>query len=79
MIAIESTANHAGVTIKGDFFDLYALYDALHEVVGDDYEYPYFYDVRLRVLALCYDLRHAFMGDREVAFVDNGLDEEIDW
>ena len=76
MITIESTPNHAGVTIKGDFSDFHQLYDALHEVVGDEEEYPSHYEARLRVLALCYDLRHAFMGDRGVAFVSNGLDDE---
>ncbi|HKM42654.1 MAG TPA: hypothetical protein VJZ70_01525 [Limnochordia bacterium] len=77
MLTLESTPNHAGVTIKGDFFDLYELYDALHEVVGEEEEYPSHYDVRLRVLALCYDLRHAYMGHREITFVDNGLDDEL--
>lgn len=30
---------------------------------------------RLRVLGICYDIRHALMGHREVAFVENRLDE----
>lgn len=77
MITIESTANHAGVTIKGDFFDFNQLYNALHAVVGDEDEFPSHYEARIRVLALCYDLRHAFMGDRGIAFVANGLDDEL--
>lgn len=76
MIAVESTPKHAGVTITGDFLDFHEFYDALHEVVGDEDEYPAYSDARLRLLALCYDLRHATMGDREVTFVPNGLDDE---
>ena len=76
MITITSTPNHAGVTIAGDFHDFDSLYDALHEVLGDEEEIPGYEDARLRVFALCYALRPANMGHRGVAFVTNGLDDE---
>lgn len=31
---------------------------------------------RERLLALCYDLRHAYMGDRNVRMQENGMDRE---
>lgn len=76
MLKIESTPNHAGVTIEGDFFDFDQLYDALHEVVGEEDEYPSHCTARSRLLALCYELRHANMGHRGVSFVQNGLHDE---
>ncbi len=76
MILIETTPNNAGVTIQGDYWDFDQLYNAIHETVGDDGEYEAYSATRLRVLALCYDLRHARMGDREFTFVSNGLTDE---
>ncbi|QQK78788.1 hypothetical protein HUG20_01955 [Salicibibacter cibi] len=75
MIYIKSTQNYAGVSIYGDFFDFEALYDALHIVVGDEDEFIRYEQVRLRVLAVCYDIRHALLGGRDIAFVENGMDE----
>jgi hypothetical protein len=76
VIYISNTPNYAGVAICGDGLDFEALYEALHEVVGEEGEYVRFEAARLRVLGVCYDLRHALMGDREVEFVDNGMDKE---
>ncbi len=77
VITIGSTPNNVGVTIQGDFFDFDQLYDALHEIVGEEEEYPLYSAARLRILALCYDLRHANMGHRGVTFVFNGFNDEI--
>jgi hypothetical protein len=76
MIHIKSTPNFAGVTVTGDHFDFQALYDSLHNIVGDEEEWSSYEGARLRVLGVCYDLRHSLMGNREVEFVDNGLDED---
>lgn len=73
MIFARMTPKYAGLSILGDYMDLEHLYDALHEVVGEEGEYRGFGAARLRVLGLCYDLRHALMGDRELEFVDNGM------
>ena len=33
-----------------------------------------------RVMGVCYDLRHALMGDRDIEFVDNGMDyDKMKW
>lgn len=76
MIFIAPTPHGAGVSINGDFQDFQELYDALHDVVGGEEEYPAYEPIRLRVLGVCYDLRHALMGDRDITFVENGLDAE---
>lgn len=76
MIQINHTPNFAGVTVTGDYYDLDELYDALHEVVGEEGEYDAYDDARIRVLGVCYDLRHAKMGDREYHYLDHGVDED---
>jgi hypothetical protein len=73
MLTIRNTPRTAGIEILGDHKDLLGLYLALHTVVGDDDEF-HLEDARIRVLGVCYDLRHAMMGDRNIEFVDNGMD-----
>lgn len=34
-------------------------------------------EVKMRLLGLCYDIRHAYMGDREVVLKDNVLNEDL--
>ena len=75
MIQVKNTPNYTGVTIDGDFYDFEAIYDSLHEIVGDEWEREEYVGARLRVLGVCYDIRHALMGHREVMFVENGLDQ----
>lgn len=77
MLNVNITPNYAGITIDGDYYDFDQLYEALHEIVGEEDEYTAYSMARLRVLGFCYDLRHATMGDREVIHVDNGLTDEI--
>lgn len=76
MLKVSATTNLAGVTISGDHSDLENLYDSLHEVVGEEGEYRGHVAARTRILGVCYDIRHALMGDREILFVDNGMDTE---
>lgn len=76
MIFVKNTPNNAGVAIYGDYLDFKELYEALHIIVGGEDEYPSYEAARIRVLAVCYDLRHALMGNRQIEFVDNGLDAE---
>lgn len=42
--------------------------------MGDEDEYVNYDAARMRVLGVCYDIRHARIGDREIEFVDNGMD-----
>ena len=76
MFIIKNTPNNTGVSVYGDHMDFENLYEALHNVTGDEYEFPSYSSARIRVLGVCYDLRHAMMGGREVEFVDNGMDAE---
>lgn len=76
MIYVKNTPNSTGVAIYGDFLDFENLYESLHTVVGDEDEHITYDSARLRVLGVCYDIRHALMGDREIEFVDNGMDNE---
>jgi hypothetical protein len=76
MIQIEPTPNYAGVSITGDFYDFDQLYESLHTVVGQEGELIHYHNARMRVLGLCYNLRHTNMGHREYEFKDHGLDKE---
>ncbi|AEJ42202.1 DUF6904 family protein [Alicyclobacillus acidocaldarius] len=40
MLRAKNTANLLGIEVSGDYDDLQALYHALHEVVGEEGEYP---------------------------------------
>lgn len=77
MIYVENTPNNLGVAIYGDYNDLEKLYDSLHNIVGDENQHIPYELPRLRVLGLCYDIRHAMQGDREYEFVPNGMSPEI--
>ncbi|MCL4546515.1 MAG: hypothetical protein M1576_02080 [Deltaproteobacteria bacterium] len=39
-------------------------------------EHPLYAAADNRVMAVCYDLRHALMGDREIEFVSNGFEDD---
>jgi len=73
MIFANNTPNNTGVAIHGDFLDFEALYKSFHDIVGEEEEYMSFSAARIRVLGVCYDIRHALQGDRDAIFVDNGL------
>lgn len=76
MLELENTPNLTGVEISGDRYDFDNLYDALHHIVGTDETVKDHFDARIRVLSLCYDLRHAMMGNRKAFFKLSGLNEE---
>ena len=76
MINITNTPNMTGVLLAGDSEDFEALYDALHIIVGPEETAFGLAEARMRVLGLCYDLRHARMGNRNVVFHEHGLDAE---
>nr|WP_316621477.1 hypothetical protein [uncultured Ruminococcus sp.] len=64
MLAIKTTEKLTGVTVSGTYGELNALYDALSNVTGEEESYPELEACRIRVLGLCYDIRHAYQGDR---------------
>lgn len=79
MITLQNTRNRAGVCISGDYNDLNALVDAFHEIAIDEFseKYTNYIDISTRVLGLCYDVRHAMQGDRDVELMDNGMNEDL--
>ncbi|WP_353893626.1 hypothetical protein PRVXH_000377 [Proteinivorax hydrogeniformans] len=76
MLIVKNTPNNTGVSISGDYEDLNELYLALHDIVGEEGEFIGYDSSRIRVLGVCYDLRHAFMGHRSIELVDNGMNEQ---
>ena len=88
MITVKNTENLAGVTISGDFDDLNNLVDAIYGIVINENdlsedsnkskakELKRYIDMSERVLGFCYDLRHAYQGDREIEFIDNNMNQD---
>ena len=80
MIFVKNTPNNTGVAVYGDHMDFDNLYEALYTVMGDEEDFISHHNARLRVLSVCYDIRYALMGDREIEFVENGMDaEKMKW
>lgn len=76
MIFAKNTFHNMGVSIYGDYQDFENLYEALHHVVVDEDESSEYFSASIRVLGVCYEIRHALMGNRDFEFVDNGLNDE---
>lgn len=76
MFSIKTTKNNLGITISGDYNDLNELYTAISNLVGYQGKINDYDGVVLRILGICYDLRHAFMGHREMEIVSSGIDDE---
>ncbi len=78
MISIKNTENLVGVTISGDFDDLYNLVEAFHDITISEYsdKHQDYIEMSTRVLGICYDIRHAYQGDRDIKLVENNMNEE---
>lgn len=78
MITVKNTENLTGVTISGDFDDFYNLVEALHQITISEYseKHQRYIEISTRVLGFCYDVRHAYQGDRGVEFIDNNMTED---
>lgn len=85
MLNVDMTPNRLGFKVTGDYDTLDELYDAVMEltVADDDLETtrtPGTRDEQImstRLLALCYDIRHAYQGDRGIELVDSGMTENL--
>lgn len=58
MIFVTTTPLNTGAAIYGDYKDFENLYEALHEVVGEEGEFAGHHGARIRILGVCYDLNH---------------------
>ena len=78
MIIIKNTDNLTGVCVSGDFYDLDNLYESLRAITVDELseKHTEYIDISMRLLGLCYQIRHSLQGDREIDLVDNRLDDE---
>ena len=63
MLYGKSTPKHAGITIYGEYYDLRNLYDVVQYLAQSPYLAPRFHEF---LQSFCYDLRHAYQGDRIV-------------
>jgi hypothetical protein len=81
MIQVTNTEHLVGVTVSGDYYDLDQLVDALHDITVNDMSEDItrhdllYANVSLRVLGVCYDIRHAAQGDRDIVTKENGISE----
>lgn len=74
MLQTKPTEHLMGVTIQGDFLDFYNLVDSIYSMTGvEDDPNEYHYGVKKRLLGVCYDIRHGYMGDRDILLEDNGM------
>lgn len=78
MLQVKPTEHLTGITIQGDYKDFYELVDSIYRITGlDDDPKEIYYGVKNRLLGMCYDIRHAFMGDRDIVLEDNGMSDEV--
>ena len=78
MLQTKPTEHLAGITMQGDYKDFYELVESIYRITGlDDDQTEIYYGVKNRLLGICYDIRHAFMGDRDIVLEDNGMREDI--
>lgn len=75
MLFATPTPAGAGATLWGNLHDLHHLHETIHYLADSA---PFVESVTEVVLGLAYDIRHAFMGDRETKALDvNGYGEEV--
>ncbi len=80
MLQTKPTEHLTGITIQGDYNDFYDLVESIYSMVGSEQiqgDETLYYGVKNRLLGVCYDIRHAFMGDRDLVLEDNGMNQEI--
>lgn len=72
MLYMEPTKAYAGCLLYGDYYDLKELYETLYYITE---AFPYgkqYWNLQDYALGLCYDIRHAYQGQREI--VPIGID-----
>ncbi len=78
MLHAKPTKNLLGITIEGDYNDFNQLVDSIYRITGLDENFDdSYYGVKMRLLGVCYEIRHGFMGDRGVFMKKNGMRDEI--
>ncbi len=77
MLLTKPTEHLMGITIQGDYNDFSELVDSIYSITGlEEDPADIYYGVKNRLLGICYDIRHACQGDRNVILVDNNMDND---
>lgn len=81
MLSISKPKDKFGIKLQGDFFDFDRLYFAIFKLTGQfgiNSKCPFdgYGEVCEYILALCYEIRHAYQGDRGLVGVYNGIHKE---
>lgn len=77
ILQTKPTEHLMGITIQGDYNDFSELVDSIYSIIGLGEESDdMYYGVKNRLLGICYDIRHAYQGDRNVVLVDNNMDKD---
>ena len=77
MIKITNTPNLLGISIHGDYEDLKALHIAMSDYLDFYFNHmkePGAYNCYETILGLCYDIRHAYQGDRNIESIENNAE-----
>lgn len=78
MIIIKPTKNLTGITIQGDIEDLSNLVDSIYRLTTEDrFNKDLHYGVKCVLLSTCYDIRHAYYGDRDTVLIDNAISKDV--
>lgn len=78
MIRMEMTPHYAGVKISGTPDEFMEIVDAIYELVIDELSNSLdYYVVSNRILGVCYDIRHASMGDRTIEIEEEPVPEHF--
>ena len=76
MLSITHTPNITGALIRGDFWDLDEVSQAINLVIGDENKYYDWAGSRKRILEVSIKLQQASRAEHHVDFVGNGLHKE---
>lgn len=78
MILAKPTEHLTGITLEGEYQDFYEIVESIYRITGLEEDYnDYYWGVKNRLLGICYDVRHAYQGDRNVKLTDNGVHKEL--
>lgn len=77
MLSIECTEQLTGARISGDYWDLDELVSAIYIVIGDENHYYDYHGARQRILRVCYNLRKAIQGEKNIELISNGVHREM--
>ena len=78
MITAKPTEHLTGIMLEGEYDDFYEMVESIYRMTGLEEDYAdRYWSVKNRLLGICYDIRHAYQGDRKVKLADNGTDDEL--